>query len=96
MEQLITKFNLETVHEFNESSVRPGHRLRIAIKSHFRHGKEEAEKGIKYYILDDDGKISSDEMTQSWEVLKVWFKVFKKHEEIGTYDFNKQVINYKN
>lgn len=66
------------------------------IKSHFRHGQEENEKGVKYYILDDEDKMVSEEMSQSWDALSVWFKVFKKHEIIGEYDFDEQeIINPK-
>jgi hypothetical protein len=95
--RLIRKFRIETVHEFRGSELKPDHKLRIAVKHHFSRGTEDNEKGIVYYILDEDNKMASEQMKQSWDALGVWFKVFKEHEIIGNYDFDKQeLINPEN
>lgn len=93
MNRLINLFRPSVVITFNGSNLRPNHVLTIAVKTNYSHGKKVNEKGAKYYILNDEGKIASDELSQSWDALNVWFKIFDSHEVIGTYDFtNEQII----
>lgn len=85
MNKLVTLFGPSIVLDFSNSTNAGISNVKIVVKSHFQ---EEKRSGVKYFILDKDFKIVSEEMSQSWQALEVWFKLFKKCEVLGKYDFN--------
>jgi len=95
MEELVALFGHNNVLLFSESEHIPGHELRIVVKNHFLRGKDENQRGVTYYILDKEYNIKSTLMSQSWEALSVWFKIFRKQEIVGTYDFENNSVTLK-
>jgi len=95
MNKLITIFGHNTVIEFSEADHKKDLTIRIAVKSHFAEKNNIKRKGVKYYMLNDKYEIASEEMTQSWDALEVWFKIFKKYKVIGVYNFNDNNLEIK-
>ena len=92
MEDLKTIFKIGNVIEFKNSDIVKKPNLKIVVKNLYYTGKEQNQSGINYHILDNDLKISSELMSQSWDALNVWFKVFKDYSIVGTYDFESESL----
>jgi hypothetical protein len=96
MEDLISLFGHNNILLFSEADHMPGKVIRIVVKNHYIDGKKENTRGIKYYILGDKYEIKSDIMSQSWDALSVWFKLFKKQEVVGKYNFENNSVTLNN